>query len=71
MLFDVLKANAEGAHVEQAAADISSILAGEKKKKPKKLDANRMAALALIFNPVHAPPRPAPPSLPPLRSAAC
>ena len=58
MLFDVLKANAEGAHVEQAAADISSILAGEKKKKPKKLDANKMAALALIFNPVHAPPLP-------------
>jgi len=41
-------------HVMQAAADISSILAGEKKKKGTKLDANRMAALALIFNPVCA-----------------
>ena len=36
----------------QAAADISSILAGEKKKKTSKLDANKLAALALIFNPV-------------------
>jgi hypothetical protein len=40
------------ASVEQAAADISSILASEKKKKTKKVDANKMAALALIFNPV-------------------
>lgn len=39
------------AHVMQAAADISSILAGEKKKKKSKLDPNKMAALALIFNP--------------------
>ena len=38
----------------QAAADISSILAGEKKKKKSKLDPNKMAALALIFNPVSA-----------------
>jgi hypothetical protein len=38
----------------QAAADISSILAGEKKKKTSKLDANKLAALALIFNPVSA-----------------
>jgi len=101
MLFDALKANAEGvsargsarratalpaqcilralrrprgvltrggaqAHVEQAAADISSILASEKKKKTKKLDANKMAALALIFNPVRAAPAPA---LPPRRAA--
>jgi len=46
------------AHVMQAAADISSILAGEKKKKKSKLDPNKMAALALIFNPVRQrPPR--------------
>ena len=56
------------AHVEQAAADISSILASEKKKKTKKLDANKMAALALIFNPVRTAPAPA---LPPRRAAAC
>ena len=38
------------AHVMQAAADISSIIASERKKKAK-TNANKMAALALIFNP--------------------
>ena len=62
----VLTRGGAQAHVEQAAADISSILASEKKKKTKKLDANKMAALALIFNPVRAAPAPA---LPPRRAA--
>jgi hypothetical protein len=36
----------------QAAADISAILASEKAKKKSKVDPNKLAALALIFNPV-------------------
>ena len=51
MVFESMKAvHEDKAHVMQAAADISSIIASEKHKKSK-INANKMAALALIFHP--------------------